>query len=752
MTRINTAVPSTEEHPTKSRSRAVEGKKPGKEPWIHGTKLVFFATRSEAWKAAQALGSHATGKFYDDATNLYLLKYGYEMKDNEDLADDVPDPTDPNARDPDAAGLSKDEAERWSTISKFVRTRIGQWYRTQYGSGGSEQGKMNMFKELLHAKPDAAEGKPVKGQTWQFYSKLYYEERVKAEFEREWAIEVQRAKDLELPAPHDVKVRGDVTRRMWGGETPEFQAEVIAKMNKEHDLKVRGWEMGRAEKADAVNFKALNNAGFYLQPLADSIQERFGMSVCIMLCGPVGDRGGEIGVRSVHSGRSRGLNPRKWYEFDRMGYREAERSMIRFSEACYSLDDRRARTVGPGVGSAASGSGLGAGGSTSGSGSMSMSGVQAPAPGSMPVPMSGVQTSDVPAPGAMSGVQASAVPAPGAMSGVEGSAPSNAAGSGTGGMLPSGVSEDEGSAPPSGPPASPSPSPSRGSTPPPPPPTVIPPPLPNPALPGERDMTPLLPEGSPGPVAEAWQRKDMAKWLTELRNAHSAFLLGEKWGDDWAELVDTYLDFEAACGYQEQGPRIHGVGKPEEIAAWLKGGRKWFAPPKIARVGRVGETGSYADNWWLWWRSIQPRERLWIGGMLTWGTDMTWGKLTTLYGRNGFMQVMASLLWWGMLEFRGGENGEKSGWSLAVSDVQMVLRALLDSNLLEKPTAKSGKKRAREDGEQGEEPKKRRGSTSETSAAKETVGKRKTRAGGSSGVQPGQRPKPRAAYKGKKTQ
>ncbi|KAJ7821733.1 hypothetical protein B0H13DRAFT_1527994, partial [Mycena leptocephala] len=142
----------------------------------------------------------------------------------------------------------------------------------------------------------------------------------------------------------------------------------------------------------------------------------------------------------------------------------------------------------------------------------------------------------------------------------------------------------------------------------------------------------------------------------------------------------TYLNFEAAFGYQDSGPRIDGDPKPEEISAWLKGGRKWSAPPRISNLGRLGEKGTYADIWWLWWRSLQPPERMWVGGMLTWPTEMTWGKLTRMYGRNGFMHVMASLLWWGMAEFRSGANAsEASGWSIAVSSVEDVLGALVTS-------------------------------------------------------------------------
>ncbi|KAJ7447959.1 hypothetical protein B0H11DRAFT_1744657 [Mycena galericulata] len=171
----------------------------------------------------------------------------------------------------------------------------------------------------------------------------------------------------------------------------------------------------------------------------------------------------------------------------------------------------------------------------------------------------------------------------------------------------------------------------------------------------------------------------MCKWPEELRRAHATFLLGEKWEGNWAKCVNAYLDFEAACGYQDEGPRIGGQHRPDEVAEWIRGGRKWFSTPNIKNLGRRGEKGSYADNWWLWWRSIQPPERDWVGGMLTTPTSIEWGKLEKMCGKNGFMQIMASLAWWGLHEFRRGQLGAESGWSAAVSEVQWVLEEVTQS-------------------------------------------------------------------------
>lgn len=105
-----------------------------------------------------------------------------------------------------------------------------------------------MFQDLLSGGQDVADGsKPGKSQAWQFYSKLYYKERVKKIFEEEWRVQTQRAKDLGLDPPADMKVRGEVTRRVWEGESAEFRADVNARLQADYDQKVRAWEIGRAE-------------------------------------------------------------------------------------------------------------------------------------------------------------------------------------------------------------------------------------------------------------------------------------------------------------------------------------------------------------------------------------------------------------------------------------------------------------------------------------------------------------------------
>jgi hypothetical protein len=80
----------------KRRHRAGESKeKPGKVSWVHGTKLKFFEGRKPQWLSSTEAGK--SGPFYTKMARLYTLKYGYELKDHEDLAEDIADPPDEEA-------------------------------------------------------------------------------------------------------------------------------------------------------------------------------------------------------------------------------------------------------------------------------------------------------------------------------------------------------------------------------------------------------------------------------------------------------------------------------------------------------------------------------------------------------------------------------------------------------------------------------------------------------------------------------
>ncbi|KAJ7667889.1 hypothetical protein DFH06DRAFT_1126579 [Mycena polygramma] len=258
--------------PPRKRSRKHEGKHRGKLGWVHGTKLVFFEARRAAWRTAKEQGSTALSKFYKDVRDLYLLKYGYTMGDTEDLEVDVDDPVDPNARDPSSVGLTEEEAKerseqadvvkkvgstlRWRAQSDKPLQRIAAWYcRTD--KEASEQDR-DIFAQVLGA--FSAEGLPypTRARPLHYFSRHFYEDKIKTRFEADFKVETQRAKDMEEELPHEIKVRNDTTKQVYLEQTDDFRQEILLGVEAEHKGAIRAWELTQASSGPAETAEQLN--------------------------------------------------------------------------------------------------------------------------------------------------------------------------------------------------------------------------------------------------------------------------------------------------------------------------------------------------------------------------------------------------------------------------------------------------------------------------------------------------------------
>ncbi|KAJ6488778.1 hypothetical protein C8R45DRAFT_826902 [Mycena sanguinolenta] len=161
--------------------------------------------------------------------------------------------------------------------------------------------------------------------------------------------------------------------------------------------------------------------------------------------------------------------------------------------------------------------------------------------------------------------------------------------------------------------------------------------------------------------------------------AHVAFEHGRSWGREWAVCVEKFFDFEAAWGYVDEGPHLRREHRPQQVNGWLTMGRKWSLPLTLGTdLGTRDREDLWIGAWWKWWTSLQPKERT-MGreGGLSRPDLADWSEMAVLHGRNGLLQVMATLLWWGDEATR--RTGERASWLEAVSDVTWVLERVLAS-------------------------------------------------------------------------
>ncbi|KAJ7033528.1 hypothetical protein C8F04DRAFT_1183975 [Mycena alexandri] len=302
---------------------------PGKESWVHGTKLLFFERRKAEYLAA-------AGEFYTKMARLYVLKYGYNLRDNEDLAVDVDDPPDEAAN----VVVNKKAApgDNYAAFHKTLRTRIGNWYRRKYG--GLLKSDKAAFAELFTGILDGAPRKPQRGQLLHCYSRHFFESRVKERFEERFKALKRRCTWTGEKPPTAIAIQNAVTKEVWEEETLGFREEVKLLWEHEYQRALKGWEASLADsptRTPAELAASLENAAYYLQPFVDAVAQRFGMNTSLLLCGPIGKMGGVVGMQSVHAGTTRGLASVKWPQWDKARFKEVETRMVEFCKGLLEL-------------------------------------------------------------------------------------------------------------------------------------------------------------------------------------------------------------------------------------------------------------------------------------------------------------------------------------------------------------------------------------------------------------------------------
>ncbi|KAJ7772153.1 hypothetical protein B0H14DRAFT_3164805 [Mycena olivaceomarginata] len=645
--------------------------RPGKRSWVYGTKLKFFERRKEEWLRASE--EKTVSKFYTKIGKLYLIKYGYHVGDDQDLAEDVEDPPDSAVDEVVHEVLTAEEVSFRAEYQKTLRSRIGQWYRLEYGS--LLKTDKTAFKELFTGVLDGTPPKPQRGRISHYYSRKFYETRVKDRVKQRVVSLKKRAELAGEPVPQTIDVVAKVTAEVWDEESPEFQRECELAMEREYQATVRAWE---ASLADSPNQTAeemaatLENAAFYLQPFVNAISERFGI---------------------VHAGKTKGLAPVTWPKFDWIGFQEAEKSMISFASECFSDTECRARAVTTLDASssfvAASESGITGAPRASGSG-VGLEGSGAAATSSSTAAASAAVVVDAQAQAEVLAVQGQVASTTAQL------------GSATAQLLSWQTELSSGGAP------VPNPSVLTEEM-----------PLAAPAVAGQGGDAGAEDEcgsrndgnsndgddghgdggsdgGRGGIHDEYWRREDRADWSEELGRAHAAFERGRNWGLEWA---------------------MSAKNRPQRVGGWISRGRKWTLPPTLgAELGTRETEGLWVNEWWKWWQTLQPEERLLFDNELSRPDTANWSEMSAMYGRNGLLLVMATLCWWGEVAVgRGLGSDAQEEWLAAVRDVTWVLEAIQERGEIPRDETPGKKRKSRAasnkkgtECEEGERPTKRR--------------------------------------------
>jgi hypothetical protein len=188
----------------------------------------------------------------------------------------------------------------------------------------------------------------------------------------------------------------------------------------------------------------------------------------------------------------------------------------------------------------------------------------------------------------------------------------------------------------------------------------------------------LVPPPKAPPLPTSFDLPDSSDWPPHMVDANhyltkdSSAIGGgsaaspRDWGGGWLACVQEFVNFQRGAGFPDVGPSFPPATdtRPPEIAAWMKNRRPW-------RDVEIADVEEFRRKWCTWWNSLQPSSRIseTKGETLPPTVDMDWSRLQKP-GKNGFLLIMLSLVWWGKASNRD------EAWSTAIADVSTVLRCL----------------------------------------------------------------------------
>ncbi|KAL1658092.1 hypothetical protein GGF50DRAFT_67968, partial [Schizophyllum commune] len=569
--------------------------------------------------------------------------------------------------------------------------------------------------------------------------KATFEQRFAADVAK-WEQKKATAEALGQPftekRPAALAVRNKVTNEQWAKETEEFR-EMVTRMHAEEMEKQRAAARvllnndipTTPQEYDDLYSKAI----YYLLPVVNAIALKFGAAVSLFLCAPRPDDGGNIGVFSAHAGETQGPVPLKWPKADEKKFRLVEQFMIEFGQLVFPSkrnanrspasdddaeedeeveddEDEQAddededeqpddedeedsffgdNDVEDDISGAGAAEDDVSGDEEEQEGEEEQdAGIGDACDGAQDVPYeedgNGAQDDtdmhavDERGPSALrDGAETSTTKPTPLFLHVSSPAPSEPS-SGARDAL-----QEELPPPPS--------SPAAQST----------PVLPIQDLPAASSLTRAAPATSSadtpadtqpaaphnksvaGETHEAWTLEAGPNWSDHVAKAIDACRRGMEWGFAFADAVLAYYSYEESRGFRKEGGRkiTNTALRPAVYPTWTKLARPYGRPMPLPNVD------AHRQEWWAWWKDLMPSVRRLPNGDLMTPAALVhavkdsghWEGLDDACGKDGMLQFLLTLLWWGDAIHAHAPHNAKhhADWEVACMDFAGVLNAIV---------------------------------------------------------------------------
>ncbi|KAF7973149.1 hypothetical protein HWV62_15923 [Athelia sp. TMB] len=666
---------------------------PGRPPWASGHKGEVFAEAVPDWQDAKKKGVGFMPQFYDNFTKQFIAGFGWFFPYMTEDKVFVKPTTESWRSIQDTTGLDQDEKARRDEYYNKLRERVVGWWGTYNSKLSKEDDKTAQMdiKTTLTKINKTLPKPPRRTRMSQFYSRTYLHQRSGVDVQKLW-VDYQ-AKPVG-PGEKQMKYLDFVNKlaaEWYEKETPQFKEWLKAEREKEHIVNLKEYQ----DKMKAIDVlpddapsyhKALLNAAAFMQPLCDLTAKKFGGAVTMLVVLPV--ETGSIEMRSVHSGKTNGLTPKLYPEFDPPGFRALEESFVNFGHQVFSQTERDQRVLWHAMEEKDEQEDDD---DIAGSNDAAEAGTTMP---SLPTPP-GTSSSPSPTPNP---TPAQTLPSPSASPPVHPSAPLHP-------LLPpsppiaaspllSPVSllaalpapsrplvlppaaspviaplqqlPSQAPAPivtplivqqtPTPAPAAPTPTPSA--------PTPAPSaPTPAPSAPTPAPSTPTAASipSSPSDTAIILAPAHLNSIPPDEAAAFAGVLaVAEQWGSTWAELVATFIQFERDADFTSKKFQLPRSDlRPKCLKVWFDEKRPMVGTQWEEHA--VGDGTAFGEEWWTWWTSIQPAQ--------TAEGAQDWGRLCKP-GPTGIFLVLVTLVWWRKML----GDADSPSWANAVTAVDSALK------------------------------------------------------------------------------
>ncbi|KAK7017862.1 hypothetical protein VNI00_018566 [Paramarasmius palmivorus] len=255
--------------------------------WPKGPKL-------EMLKRYEQMYHQDRSAMYNHATDEFLATWGYNL-----LPEDLPEPGVDYAP-PDINTFAKgtirgEEVKRRAKRRKAVKKRIINWasYRFRLKYIKSDAKLVGMISKTVR---DLREEVPRKKTDVQRYQELYYQDRVKEEFDTYWE---GGAKDM-IDGDYKLSEMNKYSKSKWEMEDEEFIREVREENARIYAADLQKYTERGKWSGTAEDFSdAWLRSKTVIAAVADALAKHFGVAVILLAAGPRDD--GVIRTESITS-------------------------------------------------------------------------------------------------------------------------------------------------------------------------------------------------------------------------------------------------------------------------------------------------------------------------------------------------------------------------------------------------------------------------------------------------------------------